>query len=261
MERTQAVRSNPELALKLEQWGGQGLLFTRNMPGTCQGHARDMSIAGDVCLAGRKRQSLLGLSCATGYLSWHWPSYFGNGGERRIDFHHLHPQEKAKSVTERDSYSQSTWGLDQSVSNICPWMCVTRRGFNKLWTNKQTNKTYRKLIQGSQKVRLKWKVLNGRLGRQNRKMENRDCKKKKKTSALALGSSRVGGVRTGLSSSLNEALPKSVLQNVLPAAKEGVFRDTCPHLTFLSSGPGRSARTMQRRSNCSAGLSGSRGYS
>lgn len=65
-------------------------------------------------------------------------------------------------------------------------MCVTRRGFNKLWTNKQTNKTYRKLIQGSQKVRLKWKVLNGRLGRQNRKMENRDCKKKKKRLLLWL---------------------------------------------------------------------------
>jgi len=98
-------------------------------------------------------------------------------------------------------------------------------------------------------------------GGKTEKWRTEIAKKKKKTSALAFGSSRVGGVRTGLSSSLNEALPKSVLQNVLPAAKEGVFRDTCPHLTFLSSGPGRSARTMQRRSNCSAGLSGSRGYS
>lgn len=56
-------------------------------------------------------------------------------------------------------------------------VCDKKSGFNKLWTDQK--KKYRKIIKGSQKVRLKWKAVNGRLERQAPERLRREIVKKR----------------------------------------------------------------------------------
>jgi hypothetical protein len=83
-------------------------------------------------------------------------------------------------------------------------MYTAKHDYTNLWREKTKTKNKpkkkkkpRKLIKGSQKARLKWKAVNSRLGRQmpeRLRMEIVKKKNKKKTHALALGSSQGGGV-------------------------------------------------------------------